>query len=192
MQIKYRDVDGNVGLRVITDAREQTKEKAAAEQESDARVLGTWAAQNVPLMQKKGQFATVNNMLKQLKGVTEGTSKPESAQIVEQLDKLMAQNLSMHSRMKKRGRSHDDDEVDGYRVQRRAYISTGFQLESCILESACIPESASVGDDEPDQGNAANEEIADMEDIKDEHQLLQGISDEVAEQMFQWQRASFI
>ena len=63
MQIKYRDVDGNVALRVLTDEREQTHSKDLAVKESDVRVLGTFVTQQVPQMQQRGQFGRAREML---------------------------------------------------------------------------------------------------------------------------------
>ncbi len=52
-----------MALRVITAERQQTGEKDLAVKESDVRVLGTFATQQVPQMQLRGQFGRAREML---------------------------------------------------------------------------------------------------------------------------------
>lgn len=191
VQIKYRDVDGNVALRVITATREQTQERDEAVEESDVRVIGTYVAQNVPKLQKKGQFATADKVITALKESERLKIKPEAAQVYQELDKLQSQNKALHNRLKGKGR--DDDFVDGY-SRHRTYRNYGIQLESATiqLESACIPESATIDDSDSDEEVAQNEATDELEDMDDEDRVRRAISDEMAEQIIQFESAHFI
>ena len=62
-QIKYRDADGNVMLRVLTEPREQTSDKELAKKVSDVRALGTYVAQEVAQMEQCGRFEDAGNAI---------------------------------------------------------------------------------------------------------------------------------
>jgi len=100
VQIKYRDTEGNVALRVITDERQQTGEKDLAVKESDVRVLGTFAAQSVSQLQARGRFGQARAMLSTYQGFSSQGSSAEARLISEDLSRMRCTNVAMATRSK--------------------------------------------------------------------------------------------
>ena len=94
-QIKYRDPDGNVAARVITAEREQTEEKERAVKDADVRVLGTFAAQNVPKLQAKGKFAKAKKMLVACQDMNDQQSGAEAVAMQQEYGAMRSSNMMM-------------------------------------------------------------------------------------------------